>query len=183
MASRVAVGLIAAGGLLTAAAGFAAVNNEPSESHAGRGVFDPRAEALEDLSARLQAQERSLERREKSVVDREAELRAIEARLSDRTAELDKLRAEIDALRTQVDAEHAARVASVVKTVEAMKPAAAAGMVGKLDQDLAIEVVKSMSSSKAGKLLAALPPATAAKITEGVAGPGGPVGAPGRGAP
>ncbi|MEQ1567722.1 MAG: hypothetical protein ABMA64_18925 [Myxococcota bacterium] len=172
MASKVVVGLFAAGALLVGVAGFAAADGE------GRihRVYDPRAEGLQELAARLQAQERSLERREKSIVGREEELRGIEKRLEERTTELDKLRTEIEALRQAVDAEHAARVAEVVKTVEAMKPAAAAGMVQKLDQALAIEVVSSMGNSKAGKLLAALPPALAATITEGIAGPGGTVG-------
>lgn len=170
---RLVVALVAAGALLVAVAGFAAADGDGRL----RRVYDPRAEALEELAARLQAQERSLDRREKSIVGREQELRGIETRLEERTVELEKLRGEIEALKEQVDAEHAARVAAVVKTVEAMKPAAAAGMVRKLDEALAIEVVKSMANTKAGKLLAALPPDLAARITEGIAGPGGTVGA------
>jgi flagellar motility protein MotE (MotC chaperone) len=166
--------LLVIGGLLTGAAGFAAVDGEPRI----RRVTNPGAAALEDLSVQLEARERAIDRREQSVVDRERELRAIEDRLKERTASLEALRTEIDGLRTQVDAEHAARVAAVVKSVEAMKPAAAAAMLAELDRALAIEVVKEMNKGKAGKLLAALPPELGARITEGLAGPGGTVGAP-----
>lgn len=164
--------LLVVGGLLTAAAAWAAVEHEPREHRA----TNPQAVALEDLSSQLDARQRSLERREQSVVDRERELRAIEERLKDRTTQLEALRVEIDGLRTQVDAEHKARVTMVVKSVEAMKPAAAAAMVGQLERSLAVEVIKGMNKGKAGKLLAAMPPPDAARLTEGMAGPGGTVG-------
>lgn len=177
MAARGAVALIVAGGLLTAVAGFAAVRD--GEGRTGRGVYDPRAEAMEGIAARLEAQERSLDRRERSVEEREHELRAIEERLGERSAALEEMRTSIDAMRQEVDEAHAERVAAVVRTVEAMKPTAAALMIEKLDGDLAIEVLQQMSERKSGKLFAALPPELAARLAEGIAGPGGAVGADG----
>lgn len=174
MASRATMVMLAAGALLSGAAGFAAVTD--TDGRLTR-VYDPRAVPLHELSEKLSAQERSLARQTESIEAREKALRAEEARLAERVAELEKLRAEIGALRAQVDEEHAARVAAVVKTVEAMKPAAASPMIQKLDLQLATEVLQQMSNVKAGKLMAALPPALAARITEGLAGPGGPVGA------
>jgi flagellar motility protein MotE (MotC chaperone) len=164
--------LLVAGGLLTAVAGWAAVDN-PTRLHR---TTNPQAVALEDLSSDLDARERSLDRREQSVVERERELRAIEERLKERTTQLETLRTEIDGLRVEVDDAHRARVAMVVKSVEAMKPAAAAAMIAELDRALAIEVIQTMNKSKAGKMLAQLPPAESARLTEGMAGAGGPVG-------
>lgn len=164
--------LLVAGGLLTAVGGWAAVDS-PTRLHR---ATNPQAVALEDLSSELDARQRSIERREQSVVDRERELRAIEERLKERTTQLETLRTEIDGLRTQVDEEHHARVTVVVKSVEAMKPAAAAAMIAELDRSLAIEVVRSMNKSKAGKLLALVPPELGARLTEGMVGAGGPVG-------
>ncbi|MEZ4235189.1 MAG: hypothetical protein R3F59_03305 [Myxococcota bacterium] len=177
MASRMAVALIAAGSLFSAAAGYAAVRD--GDVRVGRGMYDPRASAMEDLATQLEAQERSLDRRERTVAEKEAALSAVESRLEERTAALEKLRGEIEALRGEVDQQHEERVSSVVRTVEAMKPAAAAKMIENLDRTLAIEVLDKMSPSKAGKLFGALPPALAASLTEGIAGPGGPTGAEG----
>jgi flagellar protein FlbB len=178
MAARTAVVLLAAGGLFTAAAGFAAVQDGDG-ARSGRGVYDPRAEALEELAGRLEAQQRSLERREKTVVEREQAIGTIEARLEDRAEALEALRVKIEALRGEVDAAHAERVTSVVRTVEAMKPAAAAKMIERLDRALAIEVLNQMASSKAGKLFAVLPPGLAADLAEGIVGPGGTAGVEG----
>ena len=164
--------MLVAGGLLTAAAGWAAVDNEPRLHRA----TNPQAVALEDLSSELDARQRSLERREQSVVDRERELRAIEERLKERTTQLETLRTEIDGLRGQIDEEHRARVTVVVKSVEAMKAAPAAAMIAELDRSLAIEVVRSMNKAKAGKLLGLVPPELGARLAEGIAGAGGPVG-------
>lgn len=175
MASRGAIGLLMVGALLSGAAGFAAVAD--GDGRLAR-VYDPRAASNEELAEKLKARERSLDRREQSIVSREEAILAEEARLTERTTELETRRAEIEALKEQVDAEHAARVAAIVKTVEAMKPAPAAAMVRNLDQGLAVEVIKLMSSSKAGKLMAALPAGLAASITEGLAGPGGALGKP-----
>jgi flagellar motility protein MotE (MotC chaperone) len=132
--------------------------------------------AMQELAHELEAHARSLDRREKTLAERESELRAIEARLEERAKTLEGLRAEIDSMREQVDEEHARKVSSLVKTVGSMKPAAAGAMLQELDAPLAIEVMKAMSSTKAAKLLAVLPPSFAAKLAEGIAGPGGPVG-------
>jgi flagellar motility protein MotE (MotC chaperone) len=161
-----AIGLVS----LTA---YAAVREPVGSARVGH---DGESLALQELAHELEAHERSLERREKTLAERETELRAIEARLEERARALEGLRAEIDTMREVVDEEHARKVSSLVKTVGSMKPAAAGAMLQKLDPPLAIEVMKSMSSTKAAKLLAALPPAFAAKLAEGIAGPGGPVG-------
>ena len=79
---------------------------------------------------------------------------------------LTEMRADIDALRDQVDAEQRARVETVSRSIESMKPASAAKIVEALDLPLATEVVRTMAKSKSGKLLAAMSPSFAARIAE-----------------
>lgn len=150
-----------AGGVLAAAAGAAATG--PTRR------MDPVADELGALAADLAARTAAIERREQGFTQRSVELKAAEDRLAARTAELETLRTQITALQATVDAERVIRVATVMKAVEGMKPTAAAGMIAELDTELAIEVLSTMNRSKAGKILGALPPATAATLAEGMA--------------
>jgi flagellar motility protein MotE (MotC chaperone) len=163
---RKEVVVMAMGALLTCAAGYAAVD----EGGAGaRRRETPEAAGFQSLADELRSRERSLERRELSVTERERELRAIEARLAERAKTLEELRAGIDELREQVDQEQRARVESIARSMETMKPASAAKVLQALDLPLAIDAVRLMGRSKAGKVLAAMSPANAARITEGLA--------------
>lgn len=160
--------VLAAGILLSCAVGYAAVD----EGEAGsRRRSAPEAAGFQSLADELRSRERAVERRELSVEERERELRSIEQKLEARARSLDELRATIDGLREQVDAEHAARVESVAKSLETMKPASAAKVLQELDLPLAIDAVRRMGRSKAGKILAAMSPAFAARVTEGLAQP------------
>ncbi len=156
--------VMAVGALLTCAAGYAAV-----DEGGGARRRTPEAQGFQSLADELRSRERSIERRELSVEDRERELRAIEQRLEERGKALEALRADIDGLRAQIDTEQQARVESVARSLETMKPASAAKVLSALDLPLATDVVRTMGRSKAGKVLAAMPPTVAARITEGLA--------------
>lgn len=166
--SRTSGWLLAMGVLLTCAVGYAAVDQSGSVA---QRRSPPETQGFQSLADELRSRERAVERREESVDERERELRAIEMRLEERARSLDELRAAIDSLRERVDAEHQARVDSVAKSLETMKPASAAKVLQELDLPLATDVVRRMGRSKAGKILAAMSPAFAARVTEGLAQP------------
>ena len=126
---------------------------------------------LRDLALRLNARQSAIERREQGLVAREADLRAVEERLIGRMAELTAIRTEIGAQLEEADAETIARRDGLVKMFEGMRSKDAAAVVGKLDAGLATDVLDAMNRTKAGKVLAAMPPAAAANLAEKMARP------------
>ena len=76
----------------------------------------------------------------------------------------DALRAEIDALLAGLDDAEEDRVVALVKMVEKMRAKDAAPIVSELDPEVAVSVIDRMSSTKAGKMLAAMEPVTAAGL-------------------
>lgn len=159
--------VLAMGALLTCAVGYAAVDGGPGDGARRRTA--PEAAGFQSVADELRSRERAVERREASIADRERELRSIEQRLEERARSLEELRTTIDGLREQVDREQQARVESIARSLETMKPASAAKVLQALDLPLAIDAVRQMGRSKAGKVLAAMSPSAAARITEGLA--------------
>lgn len=121
---------------------------------------------MQELIDRLEARERALVRREASIEAREAELKEVELRLEERLLELETLRGEIEALLEQGDELRQARVKALIKMVESMRAGEAGTFVAALDEDLAVEVLDGMNTSKAGKTLASMEPGKAATLAE-----------------
>ena len=68
--------------------------------------------------------------------------------------------------------QRAREVSRLSKQYEKMKPAAAAGVVEvlmKSDEELAVDILKAVKPSKAGKILSSLKPELAARISEQMA--------------
>lgn len=123
------------------------------------------------LALELRQKERIFNAKEQATLTQSAELQAAQLRLDARIAELKTLRAEIDAQLVKADAEQQARVAALVKMVEANRPGTVSPMFQKLDPKLAVDILNRMNRSKAGKLLTALPPDLAAALAERMTAP------------
>jgi flagellar motility protein MotE (MotC chaperone) len=150
--------------LLGAAGSMAAPTRSGTSDAATKPSRWDRADGLETLAAELHARQRAIERREVSVLAKAEDLAAAEARLKMRMTELEALRAEIDALLAGLDDAEEDRVVALVKMVEKMRAKDAAPIVSELDPELAVSVIDRMSSTKAGKMLAAMEPVTAAGL-------------------
>ncbi len=120
-----------------------------------------RLEMFDDLSARR----KTLEKREKELMTREALLRAAEQEIDRKYQELSGLRAEIEGLLQQQSEEEQARITSLVKIYEGMKPKDAARIFDTLDLDILVEVMSKMSERKLSPILAAMNPERARTIT------------------
>ena len=86
--------------------------------------------------------------------------------LKGRIEELESLREELQVLMSEGDAQRNERVEALIKMTESMRSAQAAAVLEEMDQDLAVEVLDGMNRGKAGKALAAMPPAKAAELAE-----------------
>ena len=123
------------------------------------------------LAEDLHRRERELDSREHAVAAQEAEMATAEGRLKSRLEELEKTRKELQDLLGQADTRRDERIAGIVKMVESGRASAMAPMFGQLSDELAVAVLDKMNRSKAGKLLAALPPARAAALAQKMAEP------------
>lgn len=149
----------------------------PSVRPAAPASVDPTATCpaapahLERISSALAYRTRTLDEREQSLEDRESSLRDAETRVRERIAQLEALRAAIDAQLDAGDERRNARVKELVTMVEVSRASAIAPMFVELEPALAVEVLDAMNTTKAGKLLAALPGPLAAGLAARMAHP------------
>ncbi|HHO51816.1 MAG TPA: hypothetical protein ENK18_13295 [Deltaproteobacteria bacterium] len=142
-----------------------------AESTSGPGGRRAAGNGLQDLAGRLNARERALDRRERSLHDREQDLRDAEARLKERLGELSDVRAEIDGLLAELDAVEESRRVALTEMTEKMRPKEAGPFLGAMDEVLAVDLLDRMQTSKAGKILAVMPPPKAARLAEQLTAP------------
>lgn len=125
------------------------------------GAANIQMEILNDLSARR----KELDKREEELRMREALLAATAKEIDEKYSELVQLRTEIEGLMTEQSEEEKARVASLVKIYEGMKPKEAARIFDTLDIDVLVSVVSSMSERRLAPILAKMNPERARTIT------------------
>jgi len=118
-------------------------------------------EVFDDLGDRR----RGLDAREKEIMAREALLRAAEQEIDRKFQELSNLRLEIENLLEQQSEEEIARIQSLVKIYEGMKPKEAARIFDTLDLDVLITVMSRMSERRLSPILANMNPERARTIT------------------
>jgi flagellar motility protein MotE (MotC chaperone) len=122
---------------------------------------DTQVKLYQDLAKRRQ----QLDSREKALDQREALLKAGEHELDQKLNELTSLKSEIQGLlQTQSD-EDKARLTSLVKIYEGMKPADAARIFNTLEMDVLLRVMTAMSERKTAPILAQMDPERARNIT------------------
>jgi flagellar motility protein MotE (MotC chaperone) len=125
------------------------------------GYTAARQDILDDLAKRRQ----ELDGREKAIVTREALLKAGEQELDRKFQEMTQLRKEIEKLLETQSEEEKARVASLVKIYENMKPKDAARIFDTLDLDILVMVLGQMSERKLSPIMAQMNPERARTVT------------------
>jgi flagellar motility protein MotE (MotC chaperone) len=120
-----------------------------------------RKELYQDLLQRRQ----QLDEKEKTLSRREALLEAGEKELNRKFQELTGLRNEIQALLKKQSEEENARINSLVKIYEGMKPKDAARIFNTLDMDILMDVVGRMSERKSAPIIAQMDPDRARNLT------------------
>lgn len=120
-----------------------------------------RTELYDNLAKRRE----ELDKREADMVTREALLRAAEQEIDRKYNELAQLRGEIEKLLQKQSDEEQARIVSLVKIYEGMKPADAARIFDTLDIDVLMQVMSKMSERKLSPIMAAMNPERAKTMT------------------
>ena len=124
-------------------------------------ISSVKMEMFEDMAARR----KELDRREQTLVTREALLQAAEQEIERKYQEMDALRNQIEQLLEDQSEEEKARITSLVKIYEGMKPKEAARIFDTLDLDVLVNVVSLMSERKLSPVLAAMNPERARTVT------------------
>lgn len=124
--------------------------------------FSPaEVEVLQNLAKRRD----ELDKRAHSLDQREALLTAAETRIEDKVKELEALREEIKGLIGQVDSQEQARLQSLVKIYQTMKPREAAAILEGLEMNVTLDVLEKMQETKSAPILASMNPQKASEIT------------------
>lgn len=106
-----------------------------------------------------------LDKRAGDLDQREALLQATEERINQKIAKLDSMQKSIDASLMKQDQQDDAKLKSLVKIYETMKPQDAAHIFEQLDLPVLLEVLERMKELKTAPILASMDPAKAKAVT------------------
>lgn len=127
----------------------------------GREYSESELDILQSLSKRRE----DLDQRERNISESAAMLKAAEKEVDRKLAELNTLKAEIEKLLGQQSQMEDARIVSLVKIYEAMKPKEAATIFNTLDPDVLLSVVSRMNERRLSPILASMDPEKARMVT------------------
>lgn len=122
-------------------------------------------EVLQQLSQRRT----ELDKRASDLDQQQVVLQAAEKRVDDKIAKLQELQKSIQADVDKQAAAADARMQSLVKIYETMKPADAAQILSQLDMPILIQLLSHMKEAKTAPILAAMDPAKAEAVTTAMA--------------
>ncbi len=118
-----------------------------------------------DILQQLAQRRDQLDNREKEIQMRTGLLNAAEERINKKIAELQNLRVTIDGLIKKFDAQQEAKLKSLVKIYENMKPKDAAKIFEELEMDTLLEMAERMKERKLSGIIAKMPPERAREVT------------------
>ncbi len=135
--------------------------NETKEEFDPGDLSDAEVTVLRELSARRE----ELDRRERNIEIRSGLLKAAEKRVEEKIAELKAIQETIQAEMKKKDEKQEAKMRSLVKIYEKMKPKDAARIFGQLDIDILLDVIDRMKEAKSAPILAAMSSSRAKEVT------------------
>ena len=127
--------------------------------------FDLPSAAERNLLRSLSDRRKELDARERDIALQGRLLEATERRVETRIDELKEIEARIETLFGVHDEAQEQQMASLVIMYQSMKPKDAARILGQLDMDILIQVVRGMSERKMAPILAAMDPVAAQELT------------------
>lgn len=144
----------------------------PADKKKGVGdTFDPTSvtQAEFQVLQRLATRRAELDKLRQDVALRENLLAATEKRLNAKLAELTGLKTRIQELLKKHDKQQEAKLKSLVKIYETMKPKNAARIFEQLEMDILLDVVERMREAKTAVIFAAMDPSKAKAVTSRLA--------------
>lgn len=118
-----------------------------------------------DLLQKLAERRQDLETRSRELDMREGLLRAAEARIDKKIVELKSVQASIEGLLNQHNEQEDAKMKSLVKIYESMKPKDAARIFERLEMPVLLDVMARMKEQKVAAIMAEMDPGKAKAVT------------------
>ncbi|MDP3736678.1 MAG: hypothetical protein Q8R02_04765 [Hyphomonadaceae bacterium] len=135
----------------------------PSLDYAAElGVTSQEILVLRSLSDRR----KTLDDREVAVETREQAAAAAEQRLQDQIVDLKKVESQVQTLLTAMDAKRDERMTALVKTYEAMKPKDAARIFDGMEDQILIDLAKSMKPANLASVMSLMQSKRAEALTQ-----------------
>lgn len=105
-------------------------------------------------------------KREQQLDMREIELKTLAGEVDKKIKELQEVRKDVQGLLAEKDATESKRVKKLSRMYAKMKPAKAADLLAKLEQDLAIGILTGMAPKSGAKIMNNLPPGKATSLSQ-----------------
>jgi flagellar export protein FliJ len=129
------------------------------------------SKGVDSILAEVQRREIELARRELELAEREGAVKELEAMVAERAGELERIRAEVETRILAWSAQGQDRIEQLSGVYSAMPPADAAQLLGKLDLDLAVSVIRQMKKKISASILAAMKPDRALLVSRRILQP------------
>lgn len=141
-------------------------NKNPNVSESVGTVTDRFYSASEvEILKNLAKRREDLDRWERNIQVKESALNATEKRIADKIEQINAMKKEVSELLAQYNAQEDAKIRSLVKIYENMKPKEAARIFDEIDMPILLLVIDKMAEKKAAPILAEMEPRKAKQIT------------------
>ncbi len=118
-----------------------------------------------DVLQQLLDRRQTLDARAEQLDNREGLLQAAELRIDDKIGELKEIQQTIKDYLKQHDKEEEAKLKSLVKIYETMKPKSAARIFERLEMAILLDVIERMKEAKVAPIIAQMDPVKAEAVT------------------
>lgn len=118
-------------------------------------------ELLQSLSKRRE----ELDRWEQNIQIKEAALEAAQKRIDEKAEQIEAMKKQVSELLAKYNSQEDAKIKSLVKIYENMKPVDAARIFDEVEMPILLLVIDSMAEKKASPILAAMNPKKAKQLT------------------
>lgn len=140
--------------------------SNPNVSKELDNTTDHRYTAVEvELLQTLSKRREELDRWQNNIEIKESTLGAAEKRIDDKINQIESMKKQVAALLAQYNAQEDAKIRSLVKIYENMKPADAARIFDEVEMPILLLVIDAMAEKKAAPILAAMNPNKAKQLT------------------
>lgn len=138
----------------------------PAVSKELESTTDHRFTAVEvELLQSLSKRRDELDRWENNIQIKEATLDATQKRIDDKIKQIETMKKQVALLLEKYNAQEDAKIHSLVKIYENMKPSEAARIFDEVEMPILLLVIDAMSEKKAAPILAAMDPKKAKQLT------------------
>ncbi|MBW1712530.1 MAG: hypothetical protein JRJ59_05240 [Deltaproteobacteria bacterium] len=145
-------------------------NQTPLKTDAPSAVSSTKAATLDpgqlELLRSIEQQRLKLEAREKELQERAQKLEKLQKLVNEKMAALAQMRQEFEAQVAAEEARQNKRMKHLVDLYSNMKPKAAAAVIEKMNEEIAVEIFRLMRGREAGKILAYVNPDKASRISQ-----------------